>query len=308
MMGLLISTGLAAATVVAAADPAPIRPPNVPTVTLNNGVKMPAISIGTGRLNSSTAQRAVSAALRVGYRGIDTAFIYRNHDGVARAAAASGHARADVFITTKVPAAGLGPGPARAIEQSLRQLNVSYIDLLLVHAPPIGGCHARTCPALQQQWQALEQLVAKKQVRALGVSNFGHPHGPACFRCLDQIRGLRVAPAVNQVEFHVGAGPDPCRMVSYCRSRGMVLQAYSPLANRHREVLSDRHPTTAIGARLHKSAAQIALRWVWQHGVPFTTRSANPTHLAQDLDIFSWALSRAEMAQLDAADSPPYCP
>ena len=196
--------GLAVAVVAAVATTESAPASSIPTVTLNNGVRMPAISAGSGRYDAPTAEAAIAAALRVGFRAIDDAFNYYNQMGVGRAIAASGLRREDLFITTKVPGCGrdsvsrhqCGPDSVRAFAQSLQQLNVSYVDLLLVHFPPPGGCGPLNCPVIQQQWQALEALVATKQVRALGVSNFCQ----SCFQCLDKLPGgPHILPAVNQV-------------------------------------------------------------------------------------------------------------
>ena len=151
----------------------------VPTVVLNNGVLMPVLSAGTWRYTPAQAYNATAAALDAGFSHIDTAYKYKDETGVGRAVVASGMAREDVFLTTKVPGCGqlrsnvslenCGPDSLAAAEENLKQLGLDYVDLLLVHFPAEGGCGAENCPYMQQQWANLSTLLAKNKTRALGV-------------------------------------------------------------------------------------------------------------------------------------------
>eukprot|EP00656_Telonema_subtile_P031850 TRINITY_DN3488_c0_g1_i2.p1 TRINITY_DN3488_c0_g1~~TRINITY_DN3488_c0_g1_i2.p1 ORF type:complete len:345 (+),score=74.48 TRINITY_DN3488_c0_g1_i2:100-1134(+) len=279
----------------------------VPIVTLNNGVKMPVIAAGTWQYTPAQAQAATTAAINAGFTHIDTAYTYTDETGVGTAIAASGMKRSDVFLTTKVPGCGLanvsldncGPDSLTAAEDNLKQLGLDYVDLLLVHFPPSGGCGADNCVRMQQQWAALSTLLAANKTRALGVSNYC----VSCLECLKAAGGI--TPALNQVEYHVGQGSDPetSTLIQYCAQQNVVLEAYSPLGTNSSELISGPL-VTSIGAAHNKTGVQVALRWIWQNGVTLTTKSANPSHLAADLDIFDWSLTDEEMKQLDAATTP----
>ena len=133
---------------------------------------------------------------------------------------------------------------------------------------------------------------------ALGVSNWC----VSCFKCLAEDAGA-VLPAVNQVKYHIGMGSDPGGLVSYCKSKGIVLQAYSPLGDHTSELISGPL-VTKLGAAHGKTGVQAALKWVWQHGVAVVTKSTNATHLSQDLDLFTWNLTASEMAEADKDTTP----
>ena len=294
----------------------------VPTsVTLNNGVVMPVVAAGTWQYTSAIAEQSIAAALSVGIRHIDTAHDYcadgttgdcpkrggSNQLGIAKALAASTIPRSEVFITTKVPPCG-NQGISRAnctadtleaAQRNLDELGVAYIDLLLIHFPPlIGGCSPLNCGILREQWAALSQFAVANKTRAVGVSNFCE----SCLRCLAKDAGALV-PAVNQFKFHIGMGPDPAGLVSYCRARGVMPQAYSPLGDNTTELINGPL-VTSIGKAHGKSGVQVALRWIWAQGVAVTTKSSNLAHLAADADLFDWQLTPKELAATDASNTP----
>jgi len=292
----------------------------VPNIKLNNGVLFPAIAAGTWQYNSSTAEASITEAFKEGFRHIDTAHDYcgdgttgkcsdavSNQGGIGLALKASGIARTDFFVTTKVPGCG-SQGISRdncaadsvaAAKRNLVELGLPRVDLLLIHFPPQGGCGALNCKVIQSQYKALQdEILAANLTRALGVSNF-------CVSCLECLKagGLDapLPPAVNQVQYHVGMGVDPGGLKTYCDKNGILLEAYSPLGDG--KLVSDAL-TAGIGKAHGKSGVQVALRWIVQHGWAVTTKSSNPAYLADDIDIFDWQLSSAEMAQLDAATTP----
>ena len=210
-------------------------------------------------------------------------------------------------MTTKVPGCGLqgtswnncGSDSVAAALDNLDELGLDYVDLLLIHFPPAIGCGVISCGTMKKQWAALSEHILKtNKTRALGVSNFCI----SCLKCLAEDSDA-VVPAVNQVKFHVGMGPDPEGLASYCKNEGIVLEAYSPLGDNTTELI-DGPLTTKIGNAHNKTSVQVALRWIWQHGVTLTTKSSNPKHLAQDNDIFNWSLTSEELAQLDSATKP----
>uniref|UniRef100_A0A7S2GWC9 NADP-dependent oxidoreductase domain-containing protein n=1 Tax=Haptolina brevifila TaxID=156173 RepID=A0A7S2GWC9_9EUKA len=152
---------------------------------------------------------------------------------------------------------------------------------------------------MQEQWKALTEshLLANK-TRALGVSNFCK----SSLACLAK-DASSVVPAVNQFKFHIGMGPDPSGLVSYCKAKGIVPQAYSPLGDNTTELINGPL-VSQIGAAHGKSGVQVSLRWIYQNGLAVTTKSGNAAHLADDADLFSWSLTEKEMATTDAANTP----
>jgi diketogulonate reductase-like aldo/keto reductase len=267
----------------------------VPTVEIAPGVHMPMISLGTWQYNSSLAESVVSLGLKLGFTHIDTANDYKNQDGVGRALAS--HFRDSYFLTTKVPPQALASkayaGTAKDLDANMQLLGLAQVDLVLLHFPPM----TQSCAAMQEAWRAMEDFLAAKRTRAIGVSNYC----PATIDCL--LAKARVVPAVNQVMWHVGMGADPIGLRSYCALKNITLQAYSPLGDGSSELITG-DLVSGIGSGHNKSGAQVSLRWVAQHGAPVSTKATDPKYLAQDLDIFSWSLSDAELARLDAATTP----
>lgn len=172
-----------------------------------------------------------------------------------------------------------------AAKKNLDELGVDYVDLLLVHFPPVGGCGFINCGLIQEQWKALTTLVGSG-ARAIGVSNFCI----SCFKCLEKDAGALV-PAANQIQYHIGMGADPGGLLSYSRSKGIQTQAYSPLGSftKGTSELINGKLVTELGGHHNKSGVQVALRWIWEHGVAVTTKSGSAAHLKQDLDLFDWA-------------------
>lgn len=282
---------------------------NIPTVTLNNGVVMPVISAGTWQYNASVAKASCEDALTAGYSHFDTAHDYQNQDGVGQffKEAVAKVGRNNLFLTSKVPGCGV-PGQGvrggkycfndtvKLFEEDLTLLDVPFVDLMLVHFPP-GGCNALSCPEIQAQWSAFEDMYAQKKARAIGVSNYCQ----SCFECL--FKTSKVTPAVNQVQYHVGMGPDPIGLHTYLKTKGIVMQAYSPLGDGSSELITG-NLTNGIGKNYNKSGAQVALKFILQHGVPFSTKSTKEKNLLSDIDLFDFTISDADMATLDAATSP----
>jgi len=279
----------------------------VPSVQLNNGVLMPIVAEGTWQYNDSTAKDACEKALAAGFNHFDTAHDYNNQKGVgefwAEAVAKSG-GRSNLFLTTKVPGCVGGdvrPGHCyddtiAMVNDDLRLLNVSFVDLILIHFPPLG-CFAAVCSEIQAQWKAFEDIYAQKKARAIGVSNYCQ----MCFECL--FKNSTIVPAVNQVNYHVGMGPDPIGLVTYLKSKNIVLQAYSPLGDGTSELINGPL-VTGIGKAHNKTGAQVSLKWLAQKPVPLVTKADRADFLEQDIDLFDWQLTPGEVSQLDAAKSP----
>jgi len=255
--------------------------PSVPTLAAH-GAEMPAIGFGTSMLSDPAA--AVAAALAAGYRHLDAARKYGTEEGVGEGMRLAKVPRADLFITTKVSHENLRAADfARSVEQSLKALGVSHVDLLLVHWPNAAIPLAETMGALAR---------AKRDglARHVGVANFN-------IAMLDEAIRLCPEPLVTlQAEFHPYL--DQTRLVAALRQRGMVLTGYCPLG---RGRLVDDPVIGEIARRRGKAAAQIALRWAIQHGnVAPIPRSSNPQRIAQNLAVFDFALDDDEMQRIAA--------
>jgi methylglyoxal/glyoxal reductase len=255
------------------------------TLELRSGGAIPVVGLGVYQTPpGEPTRRAVRAALDAGYRHIDTARIYDNEEDVGRAIAESRVPRDQLFVTTKLWNADHGHDRARrACEASLRRLGLDYVDLYLIHWP----VHAPRVTT----WRTFVELRDEGKCRAIGVSNYTARH-------LDELAGASNAlPDVNQIELHPwGQQRDVAR---WCTARGVVVEAYSPLSRGER--LSDTHLATI--ARAHdKTPAQILIRWGIQHGYVSLPKSVRPARIAENLDVFGFTLTDAEMTSLDTLD------
>ncbi len=263
------------------------RPPMVSIPKLSApGVEMPAIGFGTSSLGD--CGEIVASALRLGYRHIDTAWKYGTERGVGEAMRASGIPRSEIFLTTKVSHEYLrGDDFARSVDQSLKNLGVDFVDLLLVHWP-------NPEIPLAEPITALAKAKRHGLARHIGVANFN-------IAMLDQAIGLSPEPLVNlQAEYH--AHLDQRKLTAACRARGLIFTAYCPLG-RGRLL---RDPVLAdIAAGQGRTVAQIALRWLIQQGnvVPIP-RSSHPARIAENMQVFDFALTGDEMKRIDALKRP----
>lgn len=248
------------------------------------GARIPALGLGTWPLRGAECERSVRFGLDIGYRHIDTAAKYDNEAEVGRAIAASGVARQDIFLTTKVWSDALRDGELqRSAERSLKTLGQDYVDLLLIHWP-------NAAVPLRESLAALAAVKAKGRTRHIGVSNF-----PVAL-LKDAVESCGADMICDQVEYHVGLSQRP--VLSYLRPRGMMLTAYSPVAKGG--VGSDA-VLKRIAARHEKTPAQIALRWlVQQDGVAAIPKASNPRHAQENIAIFDFSLTPAEMAEIAA--------
>ena len=258
----------------------------IPTVTLNNGLEMPQLGFGVFQVPDSETTAAVATALEAGYRSIDTAAVYGNEAGVGRAIAASGIARDELFVTSKLWIDSLGYDNAmRGYEASLERLGLERLDLFLIHWP------APATDAYLEAWRALAQLAADGRVGAVGVSNFLPEH-------LDRLAAVSdLVPAVNQVELHPALQNRETAAAN--AARGIVTEAWSPLAQG--AVLRDT-AVTAIADRHGVSTAQVVLRWHLQQGRVVIPKSVTPARIAANLDVFGFELTADELAAVDGLE------
>lgn len=269
------------------AGPAPASSP-IPTLALPTGTPIPVLGFGTYKVAPEDTYDAVSRALEVGYRHIDTAQMYGNEAEVGAALEASGIAREDLFVTTKVDNSNHEPERAAAsIERSLEDLRTDYVDLLLVHWPLptlYGGDVALP-------WPALEDAFTAGRARAIGLSNYEREH-------IEAVRDVAtVAPHVLQVEAHPFLPNAALR--DYAQGLGMVFEAWSPLA-RGRAVTEAT--LIEIGTQLGVSPAQVALRWALDRGHVVFPKTLNRERMAANFDVFSFSLSPEQSARIDALD------
>lgn len=268
-------------------------------LTLNNGVTMPALGLGVFQSPPEETATAVETALRLGYRHIDTAAMYLNEREVGEGLRRSGVDRSEVFLETKVWVSDFGHDETRhAFEKATAKLGVDRLDLLILHQPAPDRFE-RTIAA----YKGLESLYAEGRVRAIGVSNFMPHH-------LERLlAATEVVPAVNQVELHpYFTQPDVRRADA---EHGILDQAWSPIGGitfypgwgeERRSVMDD--PTLQEIAGTHgRSAAQVMLRWHLQRGRSAIPKSTNPARIAENLAVFDFTLSDAELDRIDGLDT-----
>ena len=256
----------------------------VPTVKLNNGVGIPQFGLGVFQMKPEDTRAATLEALKVGYRHIDTAEMYGNEREVGEAIRDSGIDRAEIFVTSKLNNGFHAPDKAlAAFDRSLEVMKFDYLDLFLIHWPmPAIGDFVET-------WKALEGINRSGRARAIGVSNF-QPHH------LERLAAeAAVTPAVNQIEIHPYFTQDDVR--AFNRDHGIATEAWSPLAQG--QVLDD--PTIVrIAERLHRTPAQVTLRWHIQRGDIVFPKSVTPRRIAENFALFDFELTGDDMAAITA--------
>jgi len=258
----------------------------IPYVALGEGVQMPQLGFGVFQVPPPETAGVVAQALQAGYRHIDTAAAYRNEQGVGEAIRDSGLPREDVFVTTKCFNDDQGYEQAqRACAASLERLGFEFVDLYLIHWPvPAHDLYAET-------WRAFVELRRQGRTRAIGVSNFTEQH---LRRVIDD---SGVVPAINQVELHPYLQQPELRRVH--AELGIVTEAWSPLAQ---GAVLDDHTITAIADEHGKTPGQVVIRWHLQLGNVVIPKSVTPERIRENVDVFDFELSEAQMQAIAAMD------
>lgn len=254
--------------------------------TLNNGVKIPALGFGVFQVpDPAVCEKAVSDAIAAGYRLIDTAAAYMNEEAVGRAIAKCGVAREELFITTKLWVQDMSYEKAKdAINTSLRNLGLEYIDLYIIHQP-MGDYYGA--------YRAMEEAYRAGKLKAIGVSNF-YPH-----ILTDFCETVDIIPAVNQIEIHPFFAQT--KALEVMKEYGVQPEAWGPFAEGKHGIFT--HPVlTKIGEKYGKSAAQVALRWNIQRGVVVIPKSTHVERIKANIDVFDFELTPADMAEINALD------
>lgn len=260
------------------------------TETLPNGVRIPTVGFGTWQLPLNDSLRStINTAIQIGYRQFDTAQIYNNAAIVGDAIRESGIDRSEFFITSKIWTNHRSYESAiEAFEEVLSQLRLDYLDMLLIHWPASQG-EAMVWQAQNAGvWRAFEDIYKQGRVKAIGVSNF-LPH-----HLIPLLARAKIAPMVNQLEFHPGY--PQWSAVNFCKSRGIKVQAWSPLG---RGGLIKHPLLTEIAEKHGVSASQVALRWCIEHDVMPIPKATNTPHLQQNCRIFDFSLDPEEIKLID---------
>lgn len=255
---------------------------SIPTKRLSNGVEMPYLGLGVYKMtNSEEALNAMTKALELGYRAIDTAALYNNEVEVGEAIRASNIAREEIFVTTKVWNSDQGyDNTLKAFETSLKKLGLDYIDLYLTHwAVP---------DKFVDTYRAIERLYEEKLIRVPGVSNHHEHH-------LEKISTkANVKPMVDQIELHPYLSQKP--LLNYCKINGIAVTAWAPLGRG--KILEDE-TIAKIAAKYNKTAAQIILRWHYQNDVMSIPKSVTPSRIEENMNIFDFEMSVEDIEAID---------
>ena len=256
------------------------------TVGLDNGVAMPLLGLGTYRsARGAEVEGSVAAALRQGYRSIDTASLYENEESIASAIRASGVAREEIFLASKVWNDEQGyESTLAACERSLARLDTDYLDLYMAHWP--------LREHLASTWRAMEELLAAGKARAIGVCNF-LPH-----HVQELLRTAKVAPMVDQVEFHPRLQQPGLQ--AYLAEHDIVLEAWAPIMRGRVDGIPE---LVEIGDAHGKSPAQVSIRWILQMGYVAIPKSVHAERVAENADVFDFELSDDEMEAIDRLDA-----
>ena len=256
-------------------------------VILNNGIKVPILGFGVFQVpDAEECEQCVYDSIVTGYRSIDTAAVYLNEEAVVKAIKRSGVPREDLFITTKLWIQDAGYESAKiAFEKSLKNLQLDYLDLYLIHQP-FGDYYG--------SWRAMEELYKAEKIRAIGVSNF------ASDRLVDLILYNEIVPAVNQVETHPFCQRVEAKKIM--EEYKVQIESWGPLAQGKNDIFKNEILST-IGNQYDKTVAQVILRWHIQRGVVAIPKSVHKERIVENYDVWDFQLSEEDMAAIDSLDT-----
>lgn len=277
-------------------------------VKLSNGMSMPSVGLGTWKSKPNEVREAVYTAIKAGYRHIDAAWIYQNQDevgdGIAKAISEKLVTREELFVTTKLWNSFHKKEDVEPhLRDSLKQLNLDYVDLYLIHWPVTGETGETLTPSTEETWGAMEDMLALGLTKAIGVSNFS-------ISKLSAMKAYaKTFPMVNQVELH-----PHCRqneLVAACKEMNVVLTGYSPLGSPDSAVMFNRESVNVLNNPLvlriaeetGRTAGQVLIRWGVQRGTTVVPKSVTPSRIEQNLDVFSFALTDDQMQALSSIDN-----
>ena len=259
----------------------------IPTVTLNNGIRMPLLGFGVFQIADAEAcERSVSDALDVGYRLIDTAASYGNEEAVGNAIKRSGVPREEIFVTTKLWIQDAGYDKARrAFDRAMQRLQLETLDLYLIHQP-YGDIYG--------SWRAMQELYREGRIRAIGVSNF-HPD-----RVMDLMMHHDVVPAVDQIETH--PFHQQVETQKFLQANDIQIESWGPFAEGRNDIFHNALLRT-IAENHRKSVAQVIVRWLTQRGVVAIPKSVRKERMAENLNVFDFELTPDEMSAIATLDT-----
>jgi 2,5-diketo-D-gluconate reductase A len=260
-------------------------------VKLNNGVEIPVLGFGVFQITDPTeCERSVVDAIQTGYSLIDTAASYQNEEAVGRGIKQNGVAREKLFITTKLWIQRNGyEGTIKAFENSLKRLQLDYIDLYLIHQP-FGDVYG--------EWRAMEELYQRGKVRAIGVSNFPPD------RIMDLMIHNKITPAVNQIE--VNPFHQQIDTQKFLQDNGVQVEAWAPFAEGRNNIFQNEL-LLSIAAKHKKSVAQVILRWLLQRGIVVIPKTTRKERMIENISVFDFELSTEDMAAITTLDTKISC-
>jgi len=252
--------------------------------TLSNGASMPVVNLGFWQ--ASCPSRMANTWLKNGNSGIDEAWVYRNQPRCAWGIEDSGVLRSNIFMTSKVWRMDGYVHARSQILETLFQLDMDYVDLMLIHWPQ--------GPDMKGTWRAMEVLVNQGKIKNIGVSNFKKDD-------IDKLLSFAtIKPVVNQIPYNIYEHDES--LVEHCHSRGIAIESYSPLGTGQMGIIKNSQ-LQAIGKKYHKTAAQVAIKWIVQQGHLVAVLASSEKHQQEDVDMFSWSLTSSEMDEISRISS-----